>query len=115
MSRETRIFFPEYNIRLYDKNSESEIIFFLHQNQNIFFSNTGNQNIFLEKYHNPEYRLGEVDSIQHYVIKFVSGLRQGLTVVFRPGPPVSFTNKTDPHDVTEILLKMALSTWIIIL
>ena len=25
------------------------IIFFLHQNQNIFFSNIGNQNIFLEK------------------------------------------------------------------
>ena len=28
------------------------IIFFLHQNQNIFFSNIGNQNIFLEKNHN---------------------------------------------------------------
>jgi hypothetical protein len=26
--------------------------FFLHQNQNIFFSNIGNQNIFLEKNHN---------------------------------------------------------------
>jgi hypothetical protein len=29
------------------------IIFFLHQNQNIFFSNIGNQNNFLEKKHNP--------------------------------------------------------------
>jgi hypothetical protein len=29
------------------------IIFFLHQIQNIFFSNFGNQNIFLEKKHNP--------------------------------------------------------------
>ena len=29
------------------------IYFFLHQNQNIFFSNIGNQNIFLEKNHNP--------------------------------------------------------------
>ena len=29
------------------------IFFFLHQNQNIFFSNIGNQNIFLEKNHNP--------------------------------------------------------------
>jgi hypothetical protein len=29
------------------------IIFFLHQNRNIFFSNIGNQNIFLEKKHNP--------------------------------------------------------------
>jgi hypothetical protein len=37
------IFFPEF--RLYDINSESDIFFFLHQNQNIFFSNIGNQNI----------------------------------------------------------------------
>ena len=29
------------------------IFFFLHQNQNIFFSNIGNQNICLEKKHNP--------------------------------------------------------------
>jgi hypothetical protein len=38
---------------LYDKNSESEYLFFLHPNQNIFFSNIGNQNMFLEKNHNP--------------------------------------------------------------
>ena len=45
-----RFFFPEFNIRLYDKNSESDYFFFLlHQNQNIFFSNIGNQNILLEK------------------------------------------------------------------
>jgi hypothetical protein len=31
----------------------SHYFFFLHQNQNIFFSNIGNQNIFLEKNHNP--------------------------------------------------------------
>jgi hypothetical protein len=49
----SRIFLPEYNIRLYDKNSETDYFFFLHQNQNIFFSNIGNQNIFLEKNHNP--------------------------------------------------------------
>jgi hypothetical protein len=48
----SRNFFPEINIRLYDKNSESDYFFFLHQNQNIFFSNIGNQNIFLEKNHN---------------------------------------------------------------
>ena len=41
---------------LYSKNSESDF-FFLHQNQNIFFSNIGNQNIFLEKNHNPPFRL----------------------------------------------------------
>ena len=29
---------------------------------------------------------------------------------FFPGPPVSSTNKTDRHDITEILLKVALST-----
>ena len=40
----------------YDKNSESNF-FFLHQNQNIFFSNIGNQNIFLEKNHNPPFKL----------------------------------------------------------
>ena len=43
------IFFPEINIRLYDKNSESNYFFFLHQNHNIICSNIGNQNIFLEK------------------------------------------------------------------
>jgi hypothetical protein len=26
------------------------------------------------------------------------------------GTPVSSTNKTDPHDITEILLKVALNT-----
>ena len=49
LSRKARNFFPEFNIRLYDKNSESDYFFFLHQNQNIFFSNIGNQNIFFRK------------------------------------------------------------------
>jgi hypothetical protein len=40
--------------------------------------------------------------VQHYVIKFVSDLRQ---VRFSPGPPVSSINKTDCHDITEIILK----------
>jgi hypothetical protein len=48
-----------------------------------------------------------VYSIQHYVIKFVSDLRQ---VGGYPGTPVSSTNKTDCHDITEILLKVALNT-----
>ena len=52
LSRKAPNFFPEFNIRLYDKKSESDYFFFLHQNQNIFFSNIGNQNIFLEKIHN---------------------------------------------------------------
>jgi hypothetical protein len=29
---------------------------------------------------------------------------------FSPGPPVFSTNKTDRHDITEILLKVALNT-----
>ena len=46
---------------------------------------------------------------QHYVIKFVRDLRQvgGFLRVLRFPPP---TNKTDPHDITEILLNMALTT-----
>ena len=28
--------------------------------------------------------------------------------LFSPGPPISSTNKTDHHDMTEILLKVAL-------
>jgi hypothetical protein len=30
--------------------------------------------------------------------------------VVSPGPPVSSTNKTNGHDIAEILLKVALST-----
>jgi hypothetical protein len=44
--------------------------------------------------------------IQHYVIKIVSATGQW----FSPGTPVSSTNKTDSHDITEILLKVALNT-----
>jgi hypothetical protein len=40
-------------------------------------------------------------------MKFVSGLRQ---VWFSPDLPVSSTNKTDHHDIAEILLKVALNT-----
>jgi hypothetical protein len=29
---------------------------------------------------------------------------------FSPGPPVSSTNKTNRHDIVQILLKVALST-----
>jgi hypothetical protein len=35
------------------KTLNHNIFSFLHQNQDIFFSNIGNQNIFLEKKHNP--------------------------------------------------------------
>jgi hypothetical protein len=36
-----RFFFLEFNIRLYDKNSEADYFFFLHQNQNIFSATLG--------------------------------------------------------------------------
>jgi len=45
---------------------------------------------------------GEVNLIQLYVIKFVSDLQQ--IDGFSPGTPVSSTNKTDHHNITEILL-----------
>jgi hypothetical protein len=48
--------------------------------------------------------------MQHYVIKFVSHLRQ-----FSPGTLVSSTNKSDRHGVTEILLNVALTTMTLIL
>ena len=68
-----------------------------------------------------------VFSIQHYVIKFVSDLRQvgGFLYTtlcdkvcqwlatgrwFSSGSPVSSTNKADRHDITDILLKVALNT-----
>ena len=45
------------------------------------------------------------------MIKFVSDKSVG----FFPGIPVSYTNKTDHHDITEILLKVALNTTILTL
>jgi hypothetical protein len=56
---------------------------------------------------------GEVYSIQHYVIQFVSDLRRVgdfLWVLQFPTPI-----KTDRRDITEILLKVVLSTIILTL
>jgi hypothetical protein len=54
-------------------------------------------------YHHNSYEFELVhDSIQYYVIKFVSDLRKGT--------PVSSNNKTDRHDITKIMLKVALNT-----
>ena len=39
----------------------------------------------------------------------------GGSVVFSMYTPVSFTNKTDRHDITEIFLKVALNTIILLL
>ena len=50
---------------------------------------------------------GEVYSIQHYVIKFVSDLRRfvGILRVLQFLPPIKLT-----HNITDILLKVALNT-----
>ena len=47
---------------------------------------------------------GEVYSIQHYVIKLVSDLQQVYGLLRFP-PPIKLT-----HDITEILLKVALNS-----
>ena len=54
--------------------------------------------------------VSDLRQIPHYVIQFVSELRQ--VGGFYSGTPVSSTNKfkTDCHDITEILLKVALNT-----
>jgi hypothetical protein len=51
---------------------------------------------------------GGVYSIQHHVIKFVSDFVTGWW--FSLGTLVSSINKTDSHDIAEILLKVALNT-----
>jgi hypothetical protein len=57
---------------------------------------------------------GEVYSIHHYVIMFVRDLQQ-VGVWFSSGTPVSSTNKPYNHDITKILLKVALNTIILTL
>ena len=46
-------------------------------------------------------------SIQHYVIKFCQWFAAGRW--FSPDSPVSSTSKTDHHDITKILLNVALN------
>ena len=50
---------------------------------------------------------GEVYLIQHYVIKNFSDTAGQW---FSTGTPVSSTNKTDRHDIIEILMKVVLNT-----
>ena len=56
---------------------------------------------------------GKVYSIQHYVIKFVSDLRQvdGFLCVLQHPPQI----KADRQDIAEILLKVVLNTITLIL
>ena len=55
-----------------------------------------------------ESRSDEMYSIQHYVIKVWQWLAKGRWSF--PGTPVSSSNKTDRHNIAEILLKVALNT-----
>ena len=57
-------------------------------------------------YLNPAY--GKVYSIQLYVIKFVSDMQQ-VGQWFSQGTLVSSANKTNCHDISEILLKVTLT------
>ena len=62
-----------------------------------------------------------ISAYHHWCCEFESRLGRGVTTLcdkvcqwlatsrwFSPGPPVSFTNKTDCHDITEILMKVTL-------
>jgi hypothetical protein len=56
--RETRNFFPEFNIRLYDKNSESDYYFFPPPKSEYFFQqHWESEYFFLEKTHTPRWKL----------------------------------------------------------
>ena len=75
-TRELEYFFsPEFNIRLYDK----DYFFFLHQNQNLFFGNIGNQNMFLEKNITP---LEAKWSFPYDKIKVANGIQQRSYISF---------------------------------
>ena len=51
-----------------------------------------------------EFKCRSWRGVRHYVIKFVSDLLRW----FSPGTLVSFTNKANHHDITEILLNVAI-------
>ena len=52
---------------------------------------------------------GELYSIQHNMIKFVSDLRE-VTQWFSSDTLVFSSNKSDRHDIAEILMKVTLNT-----
>ena len=57
-TRELEYFFSEFNIRLYDKNSESDYFFFPPPKSEYFFQqHWESEYFFLEKTHNPPFKL----------------------------------------------------------
>ena len=80
----------EFNIRLYDKNSESDYVFLLHQIQNIFFRNIGNQNIFLRKnYTHPPPPPFKLNGRSLTRLREVGGLKWGGGGVIRGGSKIT--------------------------
>ena len=77
-----------------------------HEHMVVGFTTTYATSIYNHQRSNPAH--GVVYSLQHHVIKFVSNLR--LVDDFLQVLPVSSSNKTDLHDITEILLKVVLIT-----
>ena len=65
-----KFFFQNLTLGYMTKTLNQIIFIFLHQNQNIFFSNIGNQNIFLEKNHNPPFKLNGCSLNTMQVVKF---------------------------------------------
>ena len=57
LSLEAPYIFPEFNIRLYDKYSDSDYLFFLHQNQNILLEENHNPPPFQVKWSFPNSRV----------------------------------------------------------
>jgi hypothetical protein len=53
LSRKARNFFPEFNIRLYDKNSESDYFYFPPPKSEYFFQQHWESEYFFRKKHNP--------------------------------------------------------------
>jgi hypothetical protein len=53
---------------------------------------------------------GEIYLMQHYHICDKNSQSPAAGRWFSPGTPDTSTNKTDRHDITEILLKVALNT-----
>jgi hypothetical protein len=65
------------------------------------------QGVFIHTQNNP-HPIVNIFALQHYVIKFVSDLRH--VGGYRRVLLVPLPNKTDRHDIIEILLKVALNT-----
>jgi hypothetical protein len=82
LSRKARNFFQNPTLGYMTKILNQIIFFFLHQNQNIVFSNIGNQNIFLEKNLNPPFKLNG-RSLSFYRINPILNMCVTIQFLFR--------------------------------